>query len=79
MQYSAMNILVSFTVSTLRTNADYTLYYYATVDDPQYSSLASSVGAINITTSAHYIITVDWASRELVLLFLLLASAFLIL
>lgn len=71
MQYSSMNVLVSFTINTLQINTDYTLYYYATVDDPQLSALASNVAAINITTSAHYTITIDWASREVLAVCLL--------
>lgn len=67
MQYAAMNINVTLTINTLINNTDYTLYYYSTVDDPQLSALASSVSAINVTTSNYYEITVDWAGRTVAL------------
>lgn len=72
MQYSPMNINITFTISTLQLNTNYTLYYYATVDDPQFSALASDVSAINITTSSHYTITIDWEPREIFMFSLLL-------
>lgn len=66
MQYVSMNINVTFSINTLLNNTNYTLYYYATVDDPQFSALASAVQAVNVTTEDYWIITVDWAGRVFV-------------
>lgn len=65
MQYSPLGATVNFTISTLLSDTDYTLYYFCTVDDPQFSALSGEVYALNITTLPIYTITVDWAGRLL--------------
>ncbi len=50
MQYIPQNYNVSFTFNSLNQNQTYSLFYFATVDDPTLTALSTAVTAINVTT-----------------------------
>ena len=73
-QYAPQNYNVSFTFSSLRQNQTYSMFHFATVDDPTLTSLSSFVTAINVTTLTATTIDINNAQRfAVVLLFVVLA------
>ena len=50
MQYTTQNYNVTFQISSLTDNKQYTLFYFATSEDPTFLATASAVRTINAKT-----------------------------
>lgn len=66
-QYAPQNYNVSFTFSPLKQNQTYSMFHFATVDDPTLTALSTSVTAISVTTLAATTIDINYQYRLSVL------------
>lgn len=58
---------MSFTFSPLKQNQTYSMFHFATVDDPTLTALSTSVTAISVTTLAATTIDINYQYRLSVL------------
>lgn len=62
-QYVPQNYNVSFTFNSLNQNQTYSLFHFATVDDPTLTALSTPVTAISVTTLAATQIDINHAYK----------------
>jgi len=74
MQYAPQNFNISLSVDSLISNSNYTIFYYATMDDPTLTSSASSVGYNIFKTLEVLDISINWGFRNGIGLGLLLLA-----
>lgn len=62
MVYATQNYNVTLSFPGLTANTTYSLFYFCTAEDPQMTSLSSSVGVITAQTLQVLVININWGS-----------------
>jgi len=71
MQYSTQNYNVTFEFSSLLDNKEYTLFYFATSEDPTLTATSSAVKMVNAKTLEALTVNINW-EKQVIVSFLLI-------
>jgi len=72
MQYATQNYNITFNIGSLSDNKEFTLFYFATSEDPTFLATSSTVNTINVKTLEALTVNINWSNALTVSLGILL-------